>query len=111
MKFLLWVALVLVVSYLLLVRRGDVSGADARRLVEKGATLLDVRTPGEFAAGHLPGAVNIPVQSLSARLGEVPKDRPVIVYCRSGQRSSSAARQLKQAGFGAVHDLGAMSRW
>jgi len=91
---------------------GDTSGRDARRLVEQGALLLDVRTPGEYADRHLPGAVNIPVQELAARLGEVgAKDRSVVVYCRSGHRSANAAAMLRQAGYAQVHDLGAMSRW
>jgi rhodanese-related sulfurtransferase len=110
-KILVAVGLLLAAGYMFLARRGDVTPDDARRLVANGATLLDVRTPGEFAEGHLPGALNIPVQSLSSRLGEVPKDKPVVVYCRSGQRSGSAKRLLKDAGFGDVHDLGAMSRW
>ena len=70
---------------------GHVAGArtvrriveEARRLVESGARLVDVRTPGEFAAGHLPGAINIPVQDLERRLHELgPKQAPIVVYCR-----------------------------
>jgi phage shock protein E len=88
------------------------SGAEARRMVASGARLLDVRTPEEFASGHIPGALNIPVAQLDLRLGELPtKQQPLVVYCRSGNRSASAARLLGEAGFTAVHDLGAMSRW
>ena len=91
---------------------GDTSGRDAKRMVEQGALLLDVRTPAEYAGGHLRGAVNIPVQELAARLAEVGvKDRPIVVYCRSGHRSSNATDMLRGAGFTQVHDLGAMSRW
>jgi len=84
---------------------------DPHKLVADGATLLDVRTPGEFANGHLPGAVNIPVSDLSARLNEVPKDKPVVVYCRSGHRSGMAASTLRRSGMKTVVDLGAMSNW
>jgi phage shock protein E len=109
---LLVVALVLVVGYFMFMKGGDVTGAEARQLVRTGARLVDVRTPGEFAAGHIPGAVNIPVQELDARMNELqPKDAAVVVYCRSGNRSGNAARMLKSAGFAVVHDLGAMSRW
>ena len=109
---LLVVAGLLVVGYFVFVKGGDVSSADARQLVASGARLVDVRTPGEFAAGHIPGAVNIPVQQLDNRLAELqPKDAAIVVYCRSGSRSSSAARMLKNAGFAVVHDLGPMSRW
>lgn len=82
-----------------------------RQLVEQGALLLDVRTPAEFSEGHVPHATNIPVQELGARLGEVgPKTRPVVVYCRSGGRSSSAAQLLKREGY-AVRDIGPMTAW
>ena len=87
-------------------------GSDARDLVAKGALLLDVRTPQEFATGHIQGAINIPVQDLDRRMAEVgAKDRPVVVYCRSGQRSARAARMLKAAGHQTVHDLGSIGRW
>jgi len=91
----------------------NVAPGEARHLVEQGALLLDVRTPQEFAAGHLDGAVNIPVQQLEARLSELAakKDRPIVVYCRSGARSASAAKLLAAAGHSRVFDLGAMSSW
>ncbi len=101
-----------VLGYLFFARRGDVSSAQAHELVEGGALLLDVRTPAEFAAGHLPKAVNVPVQELEQRMTEIgPKDWPIVVYCRSGHRSSRAGGLLKTAGYSAVHDLGAMSSW
>lgn len=59
--------------------------------------ILDVRTPGEFAQKHLPNAVNIPVEELKGRLAEVPEDRPVVVYCRSGMRAGNAGALLNQA--------------
>ncbi len=81
----------------------------AHRWVDEGATLLDVRTPGEFGRGHVRGALNVPVQVLAERLADVPGDR-VVVYCRSGARSASAARLLERHGK-EVLDLGAMSSW
>ena len=85
---------------------------DARALVEAGAVLLDVRSPEEFAAGHIPGATNLPVQQLSERTAELgPKQRPLVVYCRSGARSAQAASLLREAGFARVHDMGAMRNW
>lgn len=111
-KFIIAVLLALAIGYLLLKKRGDVSGSDARALVEAGARLVDVRTPQEFAAGHLPGAVNIPVEEIQGRTKELAgKDQPIVLYCRSGARSGNAARILKTAGYSKVHDLGAMSRW
>jgi rhodanese-related sulfurtransferase len=73
--------------------------------------LLDVRTPEEFASGSIPGALNISVQELSARLSEVPRDVPVIVYCRSGNRSAQALALLTEAGYTQVYDLGGISEW
>ncbi|HVY31966.1 MAG TPA: rhodanese-like domain-containing protein [Polyangiaceae bacterium] len=109
---LLIVAVVLGAGYFTFMKGGDVSSAQARQLVQAGARLVDVRTPGEFAAGHIPGAINIPVQQLDARMSELqPKNTGVVVYCRSGHRSGNAARMLKSAGFVDVHDLGPMSRW
>jgi len=90
-------------------RRAD--SLRAHELVEQGALLLDVRTREEFANGHLPGAVNVPVGELAARTRElVSPKRPIVVYCRSGARSASAASQLGHLGV-EVHDLGPMSAW
>ena len=67
--------------------------------------LLDVRTPQEFASGHIPGAMNIPVDDLRSRLGELPRDRPIAAYCQVGQRGYLATRILLQAGF-SVSNMG-----
>ncbi len=88
------------------------SGKDAKSMVENGATLLDVRTPGEFAAGHVPGAINIPVHLLSTRLEELgDKTKPIVVYCQSGKRSGRAKTLLLENGFAKVHNMGPMSAW
>lgn len=73
--------------------------------------LVDVRTPDEFASGHIEGAVNIPLDALSSRLNEIPRDQPVVVYCRSGSRSAQAARLLSGAGYTQVRDLGGITAW
>ena len=85
----------------------------AAQFVQGGAAhqLIDVRTPEEFAGGHIAGAVNIPVQELGARLSEVAQDEPVVVYCRSGNRSAQAAQILDQAGYAPVYDLGGIGAW
>jgi rhodanese-related sulfurtransferase len=82
-----------------------------RQLVAQGALLLDVRTHAEFHEGHVPHAVNLPVQELAGRLHEVgPTSRPIVVYCRSGGRSAQAAQLLTRAGY-TVRDLGPMHAW
>ncbi|HEX2881788.1 MAG TPA: rhodanese-like domain-containing protein [Polyangiaceae bacterium] len=111
-KLLPWVFLVALLAYFFLKRSGDLSVAQAHELVARGARLVDVRTQEEYSIGHIPGALNIPLHDLSSRLGELrPQEHPVILYCRSGNRSQQAASLLRDAGFTAVHNLGAMSRW
>jgi rhodanese-related sulfurtransferase len=76
--------------------------------IKNGAKILDVRTPDEFREGAYPNAVNIPVNELASRLAEVPKDKPVVLYCASGARSSLGARLLKQAGYADVLNAGGL---
>ena len=73
--------------------------------------LIDVRTPEEFASGHIADAVNIPVDQLASRLSEVPQDKPVVLYCRSGNRSGQAAQILDRAGYTQIYDLGGIVTW
>ncbi|MGD8552367.1 MAG: rhodanese-like domain-containing protein [Anaerolineales bacterium] len=73
--------------------------------------LIDVRTPEEFASGHIPGAINISVQSLPDRLDEVPNDETIVVYCRTGNRSATATDILVDAGYAPVYDLGGIVDW
>ena len=73
--------------------------SEVRDLVENHACIIDVRTPGEFEAGHLIGAVNIPLGELRQRVSEIPKDRPVYLHCRTSQRSYNAIMALKGRGF------------
>jgi phage shock protein E len=76
--------------------------------IKAGAKIVDVRSPEEFQGGAYPGAVNIPLQVLQARLKDIPKDRPVVLYCASGARSGMAARILKQAGYADVVNAGGL---
>ena len=69
------------------------------------AVLLDVRSAAEYGPGHLPGALNIPHTQLRQRLGEIPRDRPLLVYCASGFRSYLALRLLRQSGWPDVRSL------
>ena len=89
---------------------GSERAAEAKAWVQAGATLLDVRSPQEFGGRHLPGAVNVPVGELRDRLAEVPKDKKVVVYCRSGTRSAAAASVLREKGY-EVLDLGGIGNW
>jgi NADPH-dependent 2,4-dienoyl-CoA reductase/sulfur reductase-like enzyme/rhodanese-related sulfurtransferase len=79
--------------------RGDAPLARWEDLATSGAMLLDVREPAEFAAGHIEGAVNLPLPQLRRRLPELPREREIMVYCGVGQRSYYALRILAQHGF------------
>jgi len=76
-----------------------------------GPLVLDVRTAAEFAAGHLPGAVHVPVDELRGRLGELPRDRRIVAYCQVGQRGYLATRILLQAGRRAENLAGGYRAW
>jgi rhodanese-related sulfurtransferase len=76
------------------------------KLLEEGAQLVDVRGPGEFAGGHAPGSVNIPLQEIAGRASELDPGRPVIVCCASGTRSAMAAHRLRRQGFSRVLNAG-----
>jgi rhodanese-related sulfurtransferase len=80
----------------------EVSRAEAREMIGAGAQLIDVRADHEWEAGHLPGAVHIALPELAARVAEIDKDRPVIFYCRSDNRSDMATTALAEAGYDAA---------
>jgi rhodanese-related sulfurtransferase len=91
---------------------------NARRVVallpalkQQGATLIDVRSLGEFAQASAPGTVNIPLQELGSRLGEIPKNAPVVVACASGTRSGMAKMLLKKNGYAQVYNIGAWANY
>lgn len=96
------------------VLRGDQPIIHASTLAEESASglfLLDVRTTGEFAKGHIPGAVNIPIEELRGRIDEVPTDKPVAAYCQVGQRGYLATRLLLQHGILARNVSGGYRLW
>ncbi|WP_440945790.1 rhodanese-like domain-containing protein [Methanosarcina sp. T3] len=101
-----------------------VSVDEAREMIEKGEVfVLDVRTPAEFKESHIEGATLIPVtnsggsnlssdQLLEARINEVPKDKKILVYCRTGHRSTSASNILVAAGYSDVYNMqGGITAW
>jgi len=94
---------------------GSMSAKEAQPAVKnKTHFLLDVRSPGEFAGGKIEGAKNIPLDQLSARIGELEKykEKPILVNCLSGMRSGSACRILTSQGFSDVTNLsGGVSAW
>jgi rhodanese-related sulfurtransferase len=88
----------------------DVREASRRQVA--GALLIDVREPEEWRQGHAPNAKLIPLGSLGSRLSEVPRDREVLLICRSGNRSGTAQRQLQRVGYARVFNVsGGMNAW
>ncbi|MGE5763905.1 MAG: rhodanese-like domain-containing protein [Mycobacterium leprae] len=92
-------------------RYRDVDVAEAERLLSAGAVLLDVRDAWEWQAGRARDALHIPLAALPGRLAELPTDRPVIVICRSGNRSATAAALLARTWRTAVNLAGGMQAW
>jgi rhodanese-related sulfurtransferase len=80
----------------------EVAREEARKMVEEGAQLVDVRADHEWEAGRIGGAEHVPLPELPQRIGELDQDRPVVVYCRGGNRSSMATAALTEAGYEAV---------
>ncbi|HHU20666.1 MAG TPA: FAD-dependent oxidoreductase [Bacilli bacterium] len=83
----------------------EVKVSQVRELVENDAFIIDAREPGEFERGHLKTAVNIPLSQFRDRLSEIPKDQPVYVHCRSGQRSYNMVMALQNLGFTNVFNI------
>ncbi len=82
------------------------SSVNYAELVENGAQIIDVRSPQEFAGGHVRGSKNIPLNALQGQLSKIKKDKPVITCCASGMRSASAKGILKSNGFTEVYNGG-----
>lgn len=80
---------------------------------ETGYIILDVRRPDEFAAGHIPGAINVPNESIgTAEIPELPnKDQLIMVYCRSGRRSKEASEKLVKLGYTSIVEFGGILDW
>lgn len=79
---------------------------DMGEAIAKGAVIVDVRTAGEYAGGHVRGSLNIPLDSLGSQMSKLNKDKPVITCCASGMRSGSAKTMLLNNGFKEVHNGG-----
>jgi phage shock protein E len=82
---------------------------DYKELVKNGAQIIDVRTKGEYASGHIKGSINIPLNELSSQAKKIKKDTTIITCCASGMRSASAKGIIKQMGHADVHNGGGWS--
>jgi rhodanese-related sulfurtransferase len=89
----------------------EVAPARAVELIDSGAAVIDVRRPYEWEAGRIGGALHIEMNELPSEAEAIPKDRPVLFYCRSGSRSALAAAAFRQAGWDAYNLEGGLQAW
>lgn len=106
-RMLLMAGIIMVVSSAAVAATSrNITSAQAKPLLDKGSVfLLDVRTPQEFQQAHLKGAILIPIDQIERRLGEIPKNRTILVYCAVGSRSNLAAGFLAEKGFREVYNM------
>lgn len=90
-----------------------INGTQARSYIKQGALLIDVRTKEEYDSNHIEGAINIPLDDISSQIESKvkKKDKKIIVYCQSGNRSNMARGILKKLGYTNIYDLGSINNW
>jgi phage shock protein E len=88
-----------------------VTSSEASSLIKEGAILIDVRTKEEYDEKHITGAVNIPLAEIEKGNINYDKDTAIIVYCRSGNRIATAAKELITLGYTSIYDLGSINNW
>lgn len=112
MKYIL-IAVLLMAVFLVIQNFAKGKGMEKNEIkakIDAGALVVDVRTPQEFAEGHYPKALNIPVDQIGERSKELGnKDREIILYCRSGNRSGRAKQILEAQGFKKVYNAGGLT--
>ena len=97
---------------LMLKRTGQISSIDAKEHLKQGALVIDVRSPGEFNSGHMPSAINIPLDVLEAAMPVRLPDRNqvLLLHCQSGMRSGVAVKKLRSLDYTNTFNLGSLSR-
>lgn len=111
-KILILIVAVVLVALFILRQLGQARPADVRALLRKGGRVIDVRTAQEFAAGHLDGVVNIPLDQLATRAPREFPDRaaPLLLHCASGARSAAGVDVLRKLGYTSVINVGSYRR-
>jgi rhodanese-related sulfurtransferase len=89
----------------------EVTAADAKKLIDSGGAVIDVRTQVEYEAGHIPAARHVPLADIQREAAGLGKDQPVILYCRSGNRSGPAAEAFAASGWDAHSIEGGLLAW
>jgi phage shock protein E len=105
------IVLALVIAVLAFLTTRNASVNEIRAALKAGAKIVDVRSRSEFQSGHFPGAIHIPVDQISAHLGDLGSpEQPLILYCHSGMRSGSAMHIVKGGGFKHAVNAGTLAR-
>jgi rhodanese-related sulfurtransferase len=89
----------------------EVTPAEAKALIEAGAEVVDVRTESEYAAGHIAGSRHVPLADIQSEAAGLDREKPLIVYCRSGERSGLAADAFAASGWEAHSIEGGLLQW
>lgn len=118
-KLILWLSIgvVAVVGVVLAVKPAsagvkNVDAAGVREAVSQGAQVIDVRTPGEYQLGHIPGAVNVPLEQVEGSAGSWDANETYVVYCATGARSAAAVQTMQSLGFNNIrHFQAGLQAW
>jgi phage shock protein E len=100
----------IVIMLIMMMRRKGLPAQVLKEKVKNGALIIDVRRSDEYASGHIEGAKHYPLLSIEQKMGKLPEDRDVVVYCLSGMRSARAVSILKGNGFTRVFNGGGYAR-
>ncbi len=123
MKYFILAAMILILVPIYLFASGNkktnsyekISQAEAYEMMQKNSdiVILDVRTPEEFASGHIKNAINIPNESIGIGIVDelTDKNATILIYCRSGNRSKQAASKLEKLGYGNIYEFGGINTW
>jgi phage shock protein E len=111
-----WIAIavfaVVVILFYIITRSGQIDESAARAHLKDGALIIDVRTPHEFSSGHLPRAINLPLDQIESSLPRRVKDKSqiLLLHCHSGMRSGAAKKKLNAMGYANAFNLGSYGR-
>ena len=107
-----FIILAVFTALILLKRTGQISTKEALAHLKSGALVIDVRTPSEFSSGHMPSAINLPLDQIETALPRRVKDKSqvILLHCQSGMRSGVAKKKLNALGYSNAYNLGSYGR-
>jgi phage shock protein E len=107
-----FIILAVLTAFILLKRANQISSKEALAHLKRGALVIDVRTPSEFSSGHLPSAINLPLDQIETALPRRVKDKSqvLLLHCQSGMRSGVAQKKMKALGYSNAYNMGSYGR-